>query len=318
MWNLSERRVLFCKECVDKLMQEYTQRYGEKTALIILLALLDMPFYASTYKGIIENNNMFNVGLYIRMLNGRQYQYQTFANTIVGDELSKTDSEVKEERESKWSKSDKQNMAFSISVVGYDPFDNCGMSEEDRKYCFNILAGYCDADGIREDGHKIQSVIQITQSQLQCRKLDEFLNQELLGSRPDDARVKTLSATKSALLTSIAKMAADNNISSAYNKSSGAGRNTFTQKMKEMESDGFESIKVNMFDISTSDAMKQVADLSNRSILEQLTWDANDYTDLVKDQRESIQKLQAELEKNREELRVAKNRLIDLEQKKKR
>ena len=89
------------------------------------------------------------------MLNGRQYQYQTFANTIVSDELLKSDGEVREEREAKWSKSDKQNRAFVTSVVGYDPFENSGMSEEDRKYCFNILAGYCDADGIREDGHKI-------------------------------------------------------------------------------------------------------------------------------------------------------------------
>ena len=136
---------------------KYTQRYGEQRALIILLAILDMPYWGATYKGIIENNNIFNVGLYIRMLNGRQYQYQTFANTIVSDELLKSDGEVREEREAKWSKSDKQNRAFVTSVVGYDPFENSGMSEEDRKYCFNILAGYCDADGIREDGHKIQA-----------------------------------------------------------------------------------------------------------------------------------------------------------------
>lgn len=318
MWNLSERRVLFCKDCVDKLMQEYTQRYGEQRALIILLAILDMPYWGATYKGIIENNNIFNVGLYIRMLNGRQYQYQTFANTIVSDELLKSDGEVREEREAKWSKSDKQNRAFVTSVVGYDPFENSGMSEEDRKYCFNILAGYCDADGIREDGHKIQSVIQITQLQLQCRKLDEFINQELLGTHPDDNRIKTLSGTKKTLLDSIAKIAQDNNLSSAYNKSSAAGRNTLSVKMKEMESDGFDEIRVNLFDINTSEAMKQIADLSNRSIMEQLTWDANDYTEMIKEQREMIQRLQSELASNNDELRIVKNKLIDYEAKKKR
>lgn len=318
MWNLSDRRVLFCKDCIDKLMQEYTPRYGEKTALIIALALLDMPYYGATYKGIIESNSIFNVGLYVRMLNGRQYQYQTFANTLVGGELQKTDNEVKEERESRWSKSDKQNMSFVISVVGYDPFDNCGMSEEDRKYCFNMLAGYCDTEGIRDDGHKIQSVIQITQSQLQCRKLDEFINQELLGTHPDESRLKNLSETKTKLLAAIAKIAQDNNISSAYNKVNAAGKNTLSQKMKEMEAAGFESIKVNMFDIQTSDAMKQIADLSNRSILEQLTWDANDYTEMLKDQREMIIKLTEELNQTREELRITKNKILDAEQAKKR
>lgn len=312
MWNYSSRRVLFCKQCIDKIMTEYTNRYGERTALIIVLALLDMPFYGVTYQGIIEANSIFNVGLYVRMLNGRQFQYQTFANTLVGDELGKRDDEIKEEREARWSKADKQNMAFVLSVVGYDPFDNCGMSENDRKHCFNILAGYCDSDGIKEDGHKIQSVIQITQSQLQCRKLDEFINQELLGVNPDEARVKQLSETKTKLLTAINKMAQDNNISSAYNKTASLGQNTLSQKMKEIDYQGFDSIKVNIFDINTSDAMRQIADLSNESIMKQLTFDTNDYSEMVKEQREMIQDLIKERDAAKEDARLAKNKLLEL------
>jgi hypothetical protein len=80
-------------------------------------------------------------------------------------------------------------MNYCISVCGYDPFENCGMTDLDRKYCFNILAGYCDSQGVSEDGHKVQSVIQITQSQLQCRKLDEFIkiNQYIPYGRPQFA-----------------------------------------------------------------------------------------------------------------------------------
>ena len=88
--------------------------------------------------------------------------------------------------------------------------------------------------------------------------------------------------------------------------------------MKEMESDGFDEIRVNLFDINTSEAMKQIADLSNRSIMEQLTWDANDYTEMIKEQREMIQRLQSELASNNDELRIVKNKLIDYEAKKKR
>lgn len=317
MWNYSAKRVLFCKECVDKLMTEYTNRYGERQALIIILALLDMPFVGVTYQGIIENNSIFNIGLYARMLNGRQFQYQTFANTLVGDELVKRDEDIREEREAKWSKADKQNMTFVISVVGYDPFDNCGMSENDRKYCFNMLAGYCDTDGIKDDGHKIQSVIQIVQSQLQCRKLDEFINQELLGLSPDESRVKQLSDTKTKLLSAINKMAQDNNISSAYNKTVSLGQNTLSQKMKEMDVQGFADIKVNLFDINTSEAMRQIADLSNESIMKQLTFDANDYSDMLKDQRELIQKLSKERDAAQEELRITKNQLLEIESSKK-
>lgn len=318
VWNMSDKHVLFCKECMDKLMTEYSNRYGEQTALAICLALLDMPFYPTTYKSVINNNSIFNIGLYIRLLNGRQWQYKSFANSIVENQLSKTDDEVKEEIESKWSKADKQNMNFAISVVGYDPFDNCGMTDNDRRYCFNILAGYCDSEGIQDDGHKIQSVVQITQSQLQCRKLDEFINAELLSIHPDDKRVKELTATKKSLLDSVTKIAQDNNLSSAYNKASKQGANTLSDKMKELTKNGYEDIKVNLFDINTSVAMKQIADLSNESIMRQLDFDTNDYKDMVKDSRELYQQTKEKLDYLEEENRILKNKLSDIENKNKR
>lgn len=296
-------------------MKEYTNRYGEQTALAICLALLDLPFYPSTYKSIINNNAIFNIGLYIRILNGRQWQYKTFANSIVDNQLSKTDDEIKEELEAKWSKSDKQNMNFVISVIGYDPFENCGMTDNDRKYCYNILAGYCDSDGIQEDGHKIQSVIQITQSQLQCRKIDEMINAELLKTRPDDKRIKELTATKKQLLDSIAKIAQDNNLSSAYNANSNQGANTLSYKMKEMLRNGFDDVEVNLFDIKTAESMKQIADLSNRSIMEQLALDANEYTEMIKEQREMIINFQEENDRLKEENRILQNQIIEMKKK---
>lgn len=280
--------------------------------------VLDVPFYATLYESITENNSIFSVGLYLRQLQLGQYQTKTFLNTLVSDELFKTDRDVKDEVEAKWSKSDKQNMNFAINIVGYDPFDDCGMTQTDRKYCFNILAGYCDSEGIQDDGHKIQSVVQITQSQLQCRKIDEFINAELLSVRPDESRVKHLTDTKKQLLDSIAKIAKDNNLSSAYNKNSTAGINTLSNKMKEMLQIGFDNVDVNLFDIKTCAAMKQIADLSNSSIMDQLTFDSGDYTGMIKEQREMIIKYEDENLEIKEENRILKNKLLDLEQKKKR
>lgn len=316
-WNYSDKKVLVCKECIGKRFNELSNRYeSDKTALLLCCYVLDVPFYATLYESIVENNSIFSVGLYMRQLQLGQYQFKTFLNTLVSDELFKTNRDVKDEVEAKWSKSDKQNMNFSIGVVGYDPFDDCGMTQADRKYCFNILAGYCDSDGIQDDGHKIQSVVQITQSQLQCRKLDEFINAELLSVHPDENRIKHLTATKKQLLDSIAKIAQDNNLSSAYNKNSTAGVNTLSNKMKEMLQIGFDDAQVNLFDIKTCDAMKQIADLSNRSILEQLTFDSNDYTDMLKEQREMILKYEDENLSLQEENRILKNQILDLKTKK--
>jgi len=318
IWNYSNKRVLICKDCVDNLMNEYSNRYGEETALKICCAILDIPFYAATYKSIIENNSIFNIGLYIRILNGRQFQYKTFLNSIVDGELFKSEQEIKEEIETKWSKSDKQNMNFAISVVGYDPFDNCGMTDSDRKYCFNILASYCDSEGIKEDGHKIQSVVQITQSQLQCRKLDEFINAELLSVHPDENRIKNLTATKKQLLDSIAKIAQDNNLSSAYNKNSSKGANTLSEKMKEMALDGYEAIKVNLFDIQTCSAIKQISDISTQSILEQLNLHSDETQKINVELIETNNKLRSTNNELEEENRMLKNKIVDIELKKKR
>lgn len=318
VWNNSNKTVLFCKECIQKIFTEMSQRYNsEEVALKICCHYLDVPFYASLYKSITENNSIFNVGLYLRQLQMRQYQYKSFLTSLVDNQLTKADNEVKEEVEARWSKSDKQNMNFAISVVGYDPFDNCGMTDADRRYCFNILAGYCDSEGIQEDGHKIQSVVQITQSQLQCRKLDEFINAELLGTHPDDKRVKELTATKKQLLDSIAKIAQDNNLSSAHNSASKQGVNTLSNKIKEMLQNGFDNVEVNLFNIKTAEAMKQISDLSNKSIMEQLSFDANDYTEMIKEQREMILKYENQYSELLEENRLLKNQLTDIKIKKK-
>lgn len=317
VWNITDHKVLFCKDCIQKLFDEFKNRFDEFTALKICCHYLDVPVYREMYDSIVQNNNFFNVGLYLRQMNLGQFQYKGFEVSMVNGELGKTEDEAKEEREAKWSRADKQNMNYCISVCGYDPFENCGMTDLDRKYCFNILAGYCDSQGVSEDGHKVQSVIQITNSQLQCRKIDEFINAELMSQSPDESRIKNLSTTKKQLLDAIAKIAQDNNISSAYNQNSSRGANTLSSKMKEIADNGFESIYVNCFDIETCEAMEQIARISNRAIMDELNLDGSDYSDMVKEQRDMITNLDTKYKALEEENRVLKNRIIDLEAKKK-
>ena len=52
--------------------------------------------------------------------------------------------------------------------------------------------------------------------------------------------------------------------------------------------------------------------------MDQLTFDNSDYSDIVKEQRELIQKYETELDTYKEENRILKNKLIDLESSKKR
>lgn len=316
IYNMNKNRVPFCKECVQGLFNEYTKRYDEKTALIILCAELDMYYNIDIYNAVVTQNNCFNFGWYLRTLQNQQYQNKSFQNSIIDGELGRL-SVQKEETATKWSKEDKQNKHYVVSTVGYDPFENSGMSDDDKKYCYNLLSGYCDIDGIKDDGHKMVCCIQIVQNQLQIKKLDEEINKDFSIGSFDEDKMKKLANSKKQLQDGVAKIAQDNNISSKYNDNSKRGKNTLSQKMKDMLADGYESVRVNLFDIKTSEAIKQVADISNKSIMEQLSFDNNDYADMVKKQRELLAELQYKCDELEEENRNLQNELNDLNANKK-
>ena len=239
-------------------------------------------------------------------------KYADIHNMHINDEPG----EMVEESDVKWTKKDKQNMKYVLSTIGYDPYEDVGLSESDRKYCYNILSGYCDTEGISEDGHKMQGVIEMTMLYCQCKKITEAMNIELAKTDTDDNKISKLTSSKSSLLSSIATIAKDNNIASNYNKNSKQGQSSLTSKMKEMEASGFQEILVNLFDIKTSEAFKQIDEISNTNIANQLTLDNNDYSEIVKEQREMILRYDAELETLKEENRILKNKIIDLENKK--
>lgn len=113
-----------CKKCVNSLFDEFKTRYGsERTACILMCHLLDAPFYNSLFDSVVSHNNNFSVGLYLRQLNNKQFQFQNFCTTITGGELNKTAVDVQGEKEQKWSKIEIQAKDDCISVIGYDPFD---------------------------------------------------------------------------------------------------------------------------------------------------------------------------------------------------
>lgn len=221
--------------------------------------------------------------------------------------------QLKQNSDVKWTKEDKQNMKYIISKLGYDPFEDVGLDEFDRKYCFNLLSGYFDTPGILEDGHKKQCVIEITMSYCQCRKITEELNNEL--SKPDSSekKITSLTSAKSSLLSSIATIAKDNNISSNYNKNAKQGQDSISSMMKEMEKNGFQEIQVNLFDVKTSEAFKQIDNISNENIANQLTLDNSEYSDIVKEQREMIKNFESEIDRLKEENRNYQNKIINLE-----
>jgi uncharacterized protein (DUF3084 family) len=128
--------------------------------------------------------------------------------------------------------------------------------------------------------------------------------------KPDINEIKTLTATKKDLQATISKLAEDNNISSKYQKENKSAQSHLTAKMKEMANADYWEARPNMFDVRTSAAMRQMMDISNQSIIEQLELTDSDYAQMVKEQREMIKNLQEEKDRLAEELRNMTNRYI--------
>lgn len=351
MYSL-DQRVPICKDCckTSVLNEDGTIDYAK---FKILLRNIDKPLYYdllwSAEESIKSENSYIDdeqvklygkdiLQKYFTLVVMRQDRARCYSDSENEGFMHKNNNRSSEEREkiiakykpifestsiainsakpstnTEWTKEDKQNMKYVISKLGYDPFESVGLDDFDRKYCFNLLSGYFDTPGILEDGHKKQCVIEITMSYCQCRKITEELNLELSKSDSNEKKVSSLTSAKSSLLSSIATIAKDNNISSNYNKNSSQGQDSISSMMKEMEKNGFEEIKVNLFDIKTSEAFKQIDAISNENIANQLTLDASEYSDMVKEQREMIKNFETELDQLREENRNLKNKVIYLE-----
>ena len=73
----------------------------------------------------------------------------------------------------------------------------------------------------------------------------------------------------------------------------------------------FNGISTGFLGSKTSEAFKQIDKISNTNIANQLTLDNNDYTEIIKEQREMIQSLTSQVNVLKEENRVLQNKIVD-------
>lgn len=212
----------------------------------------------------------------------------------------------------KWTPQEKRNKKAVISNCGYDPFADMELSESDSKYCYNLMAGYCEDSEITQDSTKLSAVIELVMLYNQIKQINAFINKAMSDSTvPDTTTLSKLTGSKKDMLAAISNICKDNNLSSNYAKNSKTGMSTLTAKMMEMEG-VYDDASVNLYDVKTAEAFKQIAAISTENISRQLTLDAGDYSEIIKTQREMILNKDDEILNLKEKLRNTENELIDL------
>lgn len=324
-------RLPYCKECLETFYQEYYKKTGRSDlAIFYLCRKCDVFFSTKVFEGAESASLKMNqslVSCYFRMLNsikdnaGFKDNFNDSANfldlEILEDKYRSGKLEIGGNNVSVvapdvWTEEDEINKKDCIKMLGYDPFfDN---TTAEKKFLYNTLLPFLD-DATLEDAFKLPIVIEVVKSLGQVEKLNKTFTSMMASAEnieENASKISSLVGSKDKLYRSILAMAKDNGISvnHALNKSQGAG--TLSRIVKELEEIGLREAKMNLFDIETSESMKQVQDISNKSLMEQINLQESELWDMIAELREVRIKLDKKVNELTELLRLERVKNSDL------
>ena len=324
-----------CKDCVKKIAlawDDNRQEFGVCTKKSVMDALeyIDRPFlnnlWDSSYAewanqgAQIRRTTIWDA--YIKNVSMVQYRGMRWRdgdifNTFVEDakQVAALESGNKESAPTLVASQEVNNEVDKnrkdvIRLLGYDPFE--GEKLEDQPLLYSQLIGYLDLGGDNEDMMRTSSAITIVRGFLQQAKLDDKIAKSMANSNVNAAELKTLLDSKQKISSTISQLAEQSCLSLKHNKNASKGENTFTGIIKKLKEMDLRDAEVNAFDIGTAEGMRQVADISNASIMKQIRLDENDYNEMLIKQREMITKLQEKADQNEETARILLRENIDL------
>lgn len=313
-----------CKSCAEKIARGYndkTGKYGDVTEATLKKALcyLDKPFlnvlYEASYMEVHDDSlerpksNVWSA--YIKNVQMKQYNTLRWENSDCFQDSSFNFSDDNTQIQSMDHMTQEELDSFRINkrdvirMVGYDPFENYPVVQ-DLPVLYAQLISFIDEE-TKNDGMKMNAVIQIVQAFNQIQKLNDAINALSADTKKinnNNGTIKQYADTISKLLSGANALAKDNGISLNYNNNKSKGQNTLTGKMKELDLIGFRAAKINMYDIDYCKGMQQVAEISAKAQINQIGFDENVMIEIENIRRELVDELQKKTDKAEERARV--------------
>ena len=318
-----------CKDCAKKIAlnwDERRQEYGSCTKASIQEALerLDKPYIESLYNSSyiewadtskqIQRTTVWDA--YIKNVGLKNYKGMRWRDSDIYDvyvERAKQTAKIELDKEDRLTDATlpevndeyKTNRRDVIRMTGYDPFAGYPV-EEDKPVLYAQLISFID-DETKNDGMKMNAVIQIVKSFNQIRKINDAIDElssDTMKLNNNNGTIKQLADTISKLLAGANALAKDNGISVNFNNNKSKGQNTLTGKMKELDLIGFRDAKINMYDIDYCAGMQQVANISCKAQVDQIGFDENVMNEISNIRRELVDDLQKQKDKAVERARL--------------
>lgn len=329
-------RTSMCKDCAKKIARNWDENkkeYGNCTKASVQAALerLDKPWvddlWDSSYHEVYDETKVKRRSsvwdAYIKNIGMTQYKTMRWRDgdlfsTYVEDakqvanmeQVQETNSQVLANSQEVNDEFEK-NKRSTIRLLGYDPFEY--EKPEDQPLLYSQLIGYLDAGGDgNEDMMRTSSAITIVRGFSQQAKIDDKIAKAMANTNANTAELKALLDAKKNLSATISQLAEQSCLSLKHNKNASKGENTWTGKIKKLKDIDLREAEVNGFDIGTCRGMQQVLELSDASIMKQLSLDESEWSDMVAEQRKMITDLQRERDIYKEVNRILLRENLDL------
>ena len=325
-----------CKDCVRKIAlawDDNRQEFGACTKKTVMDALeyIDRPFlerlWDSSYAEWADDTNKVrrttiwdsyikNVGMVqyrgLRWRDGDVFQtYIEDAKQVAALENGRSEAAQTLLSSQEINNEFEKNRKDVIRLLGYDPFE-CEKLE-DQPLLYSQLIGYLDSGGDgNEDMMRTSSAITIVRGFSQQSKIDDKIARAMANTNVNPNELKTLLDAKKSLNATITDLAEQSCLSLKHNKNASKGENTWTGKIKKLKDMDLRAAEVNGFDIGTCRGMQQVLEISDASIMKQLSLDESEWSDMVAEQRKTIVDLQKQRDVYREVNRILLRENLDL------
>lgn len=313
--NHSDNKFPVCKVCIRKSLKlENPSSQEAIDSVKAVLLEMNRPFLYNQWISSVDESAKTKRELFGLYYKNVVFNYKTYTWLDSEFEVAKTSSNEVTTNPTIDIQDvvvvDNRNKDDVLRMLGYDPFEY--EHPDDKRHLYDVLVDLLDESTL-EDGFKLQAVIEIVKGFNQIDKINQAITNitndvNLLSTNPGG--IKSLIGSKKDILASLIKLAEENGISVKHNNQKSKGAGTLTGIIKTLQEKGFEEGEVNLFDIETAQGIRQVADLSNKSIVAQLQFDENDYTSMILEQRDIIQELDAKATKLEEENRQLKKEII--------
>jgi len=321
-----------CRECAKAIACRRDKNGDDhdptRESVQLALLYLNKPFLESVWNASIQESENLVTGKtksnvwasYIKNIQMVNYVGMTYKDSdmfkeriVYDDELTEQDVIDSHSGQDTYD-SYLKNKADVIRLLDYDPFEKESIS--DQPFLYAQLLGLLDSsEEANEDMMRTSSAISIVRGFLQQSKIDDTiakLMSDINQLEKNSATIKSLQDSKSKLTGMIKDLAAESCISLKNSKNTKKGENTWTGKIKKIKELNLREGEVNGFDLWTCKGMRQVMEMSDASIMKQLSLDESEWSDMVSEQRKMIRSLQEERDNYQEISRILLRENIDI------